>query len=348
MAGADVVLSTGDQVTVAMDAMGGDYAPREIIKGACEGAMQWGARLLLVGDEEAIRRDLQKIRTTASIDVIHAPERIEMGENPAAAIRRKRNSSLVRCAEMVRDGKAHAMVSAGNTGATMAVAALILGRAPGIDRPGIATVLPTISGQVVLLDVGANVDCSVQNLIQFATMGSVYSRDVMGIKNPRVGLLSIGAEPSKGNELSKAAYKVLVESDLNFVGNIEGGPLFEGAADVVVCDGFVGNVALKVAEGVANMIQQIAARKLRSRLWYKLMLLGLAPGIRQFQKEIDCAEVGGAPLLGVNGICIVCHGNSRAKSISSALRLAVRAQNNDVLENIGRALEQPALHAAHV
>ncbi len=342
------MLTTGDQVTVAMDAMGGDYAPREILKGACEGAVRWGARLILVGDEPVIRRYLRRIRTTASIEVVHAPERIEMGENPAAAIRRKRDSSLVRCAELVRDGRAHAMVSAGSTGATMAVASLILKRVAGIDRPGIATVMPTISGQVVVVDVGANVDCSVQNLMQFATMGSIYCQDVMGVKSPRVGLLSIGAEPTKGNELTKAVHKALSESDLNFIGNIEGGPLFEGAADVVVCDGFVGNVVLKVAEGVAKMIQEIAQRKLWANPWYKLMLLGMAPGLKQFKKEVDCEEVGGAPLLGVNGICIVCHGNSRAKSISSALRLAVRAHNNDVLGHIGRILEQPALHAAHV
>ncbi len=220
----------------------------------------------------------------------------------------------------------------------MAVASLVLGRAAGIDRPAIATVLPTIKGQAVLLDVGANVNSTVENLVQFAVMGTIYSRDVLGVVNPRVGLLSIGEEPSKGDDLVKATHRILSESDLNFVGNVEGGPLFAGAADVVVCDGFVGNVALKVAEGVVKLILKKAEARLMRNLWYKLMLVGLAPGLHALRKEVDHAEYGGAPLLGVNGICIICHGSSDAKAIASAVNVAVRARQNDVLGHIAKSL----------
>lgn len=325
-------------VTVAIDAMGGDYAPKEIIKGALAAARKSSHRLIVVGDEARIRRYLRRATVPANLEVLHAAETIEMGENPAAAIRRKPDSSLVVAARLVREGRADAMVSAGSTGASMAVASLILGRAPGIDRPAIATIVPTVNGQCVLLDVGANVNSTVENLMQFAVMGMVYSRDVLGVKNPRIGLLSIGAEPGKGDDLVRAAHKALRESGLNFVGNVEGGPLFEGVADVVVCDGFVGNVALKVAEGVVRLL----FRKMRDRLWghpwYRLMLLGLAPGIRRMQKEIDAAEYGGAPLLGVNGVCIICHGSSEARAISNAINVAIRAHQNDIIGRISRSL----------
>ena len=342
LSGSGQMRVTEDRVTVAVDVMGGDHAPREILLGALEGASRHNARVLAVGDRQGIERYLRKMKGAERLQIIDAPEQIQMGENPASAIRRKPNSSLVVAAQLVRDGKADAMLSAGNTGACMAVAALILGRAPGIDRPGIATVLPTARGQSVLLDVGANVDSTVENLVQFAVMGSIYSRDVLGVKNPRVGLLSIGEEPTKGNELTKAAHKALLQSGLDFVGNVEGGPLFAGAADVVVCDGFVGNVALKVAEGVVELLLQVARARLWSHPWYRLMLLGMAPGLRKVHRQLDRQEVGGAPLLGVNGICIVCHGNSKAKSIISALGLAARAHEKDMLGHIRKCLEVPA------
>lgn len=329
------------RVTIALDAMGGDNAPKEVLRGALDGASKRNARILAVGDKNVIERYLRRLKSQVDIEVVDAPERIQMGENPASAIRRKRNSSIVVCAELVRDGKADAMLSAGSTGASMAVASLILGRASGIDRPGIATVLPTVKGQCVLLDVGANVDSTVENLVQFAVMGSIYSRHVLNVERPRVALLSIGEEPTKGNELTKAAHKALMQSDLNFVGNIEGGPLFAGAADVIVCDGFVGNVALKVAEGVVDLLFQVARHRLWSHPWYRLMVLGMAPGLKKVHKELDCQEVGGAPLLGVNGICIICHGNSKAKSIASAVGLAARAHQKDLLGRIRASLEVP-------
>ncbi len=326
-------------ITIAVDAMGGDHAPKEIIKGACEGVKRLGCRLILVGDEPHIQRYLSRLKPSVDVTVLHAPEFIDMGENPANAIRRKPNSSIVRCARLVSEGKAQAMVSAGSTGASMAVATLILKRVPGIDRPAIASIFPTMKGQAVVLDVGANVDCSVENLVQFASMGSIYSRDVMGVRDPRVGLLSIGEEPTKGNELTKAAYKALAQSDLNFIGNIEGGPLFEGGADVVVCDGFVGNVALKVAEGVAKMAKTLAIERLWHHPIYKLLLIAMSPGLRQLDKDLDCEEAGGAPLLGVNGIVVISHGNSKAKSITNAMRLAIRAHEKNTLSHIKKSLK---------
>lgn len=336
-----------ERVTIAIDAMGGDHAPKEIIKGAVQAALGCDARLIVVGDKAIIERYLRRITQRVDVEIVHAPERIQMGENPAAAIRKKRESSIVVAAELVRDGRANALVSAGSTGASMAVASLILGRAPGIDRPGIATILPTAAGQTILLDVGANVDSSVENLVQFAIMGSIYSRDVLGVHLPRVGLLSIGEEPSKGNEQVKAAHKALAALDLNFIGNVEGRPLFEGVADVVVCDGFVGNVALKVAEGVVELLLKVAKDTLwRRNLWYRLLLMGMAPGLRKFQKQLDWMEYGGAPLLGVNGVCIICHGSSKAKAIERAVGVAMRAHQTDILGHIKRSLEAPTQASA--
>lgn len=339
-----------NQVTVAVDAMGGDHAPKEIVRGALAAARRNDSRLILVGDERKVQRYLRHADSSAVVDVVHADDIIAMGETPAAAIRRKPNASIVVAARLIAEGKADGMVSAGSTGASMAVASLILGRAPGISRPAIATVMPTTTGRAVMLDVGANVNCSVHHLVQFAVMGSVYARDVMGIPNPRVGLLSIGGEESKGDDLVKAAHRALKETTLNFVGNVEGGPLFEGVADVVVCDGFVGNVALKVAEGVVELLRDKAIKRLWRNYWYRLMLIGLIPGLHRVQKEMDYAEYGGAPLLGVNGICIICHGRSKAKAITSAVNVAVTAHRNDVLGHISRSVAvaepEPAVSAA--
>lgn len=341
-------MRSSDRPVVAVDAMGGDHAPKEVIKGALIGAARENVRLIFVGDEAVVRRYLAHLRPKTEVEVVHAPEIIQMGENPALAIRRKRDSSVVKAAELVRDGRADAMVSAGSTGASMAVAALIMGRLPGIDRPAIATVLPTAHHPTVLLDAGANVDSSVENLVQFAVMGEIYSRDVLQVAQPRVGLLSIGEEPKKGNELVKTTHKELAASGLNFVGNIEGGPLFAGAADVVVCDGFVGNVTLKVAEGVVELLFETIREKLWGHPWYRLMLLlaapgllGMSPGLWRIHKALDRAEYGGAPLLGVNGICIISHGNSKAKAIASAVGVAARAHRMDILGRIRKSLELP-------
>mgnify|MGYP005837140093 CR=1 FL=1 len=329
-----------NRVTIAVDAEGGDHAPKEIIRGSLQAVRKTGDSLILVGHEKKIEKYLKRIGgSESSVRVVHAPERIEMGDHPAAAIRRKPNSSIVVAAKLVRDGEADAFFSAGSTGASVCVASLILGRAPGIDRPAIATIMPTIGGHVVLLDAGANVDCTVENLLQFAVMGSVYARDVLGVANPRVGLLSIGEEPTKGNEVVKQTHRLLAEGNLNFIGNIEGRPLFAGEADVVVCDGFMGNVVLKVAEGVVDLLKLGVKEKLVSKPFYWPMLLGLAPGLMRLHKELDWTEQAGAPLLGVNGICIIGHGSSKAKAIRSAVRIAGKAARNDIQKKISLSLE---------
>jgi len=316
--------------------MGGDRGPEVTVEGAVAAAREFGFRVLLVGDEPVVRAQLARHDLRGlSIEVQHAPEAVQMGESPLAAVRRKRHSSIRIGLEAVKRGTAEAFVSAGNTGAVMAAAMLMLGPLPGVERPAIAVVVPTVSGRAVLLDAGANVDSKARHLKQFAIMGNVYTRDVLGRPHPRVGLLSIGEEESKGNELTREAFKALEEeSSLNFIGNVEGRDVFGGSADVVVCDGFIGNVALKISEGLVDAMFHLLREELQQDLRGRLGSALLRPSFRRFKRRIDSAETGGAPLLGVDGVCIISHGRSTAKAIKNAVRAAGDCVSNKMIAHI--------------
>jgi len=329
-------MSSGAIVRVALDAMGGDRGPEVTVEGAVAAARELGSTVILVGNEAILRDHLARrdVRGLA-MTVRHAPEAVEMGENPMSALRKKKHSSIRIGLEMVKKGEAEAFVSAGNTGAVMATALVVLGPLPGVERPAIAVVVPTITHQAVLLDVGANVDCKPRHLVQFAIMGNVYARDILGQTRPRVGLLSIGEEESKGNELTREAFKEMEEEhSLNFIGNVEGRDVFSGIADVVVCDGFIGNVALKISEGLVETIFSLLREELKKDLRARAGSFLLVPTFRRFKRRIDSSEYGGAPLLGVNGVCMISHGRSTGKAIRNAIRAAEGCVNSQVIAHI--------------
>lgn len=323
---------------IAVDAMGGDYAPAEIVKGAALGSKLHDVDVILVGDEAAIKHHLPaEFAGSSKISIHHTDEVIRMDEH-IDAIRTKRNASVVVAASLVREGRADAMVSVGNTAAAMAVATLKLGRIRGIDRPAIATVAPGKDGPTILLDAGAVADCTPENLLQFAIMGSIYAEKVFGISNPRVGLLSIGEEKSKGNELTRAAHELLASSSLNFLGNVEGRDLFTSVVDVFVADGFTGNVVLKVAEGTAEYVSFILKDYIRSNPLAWIPALLFMPFIKIAKKKrLDYSEHGGAPLLGLDGVCIIGHGRSNAYAVTNAVRAAKEAVQGDVVSTIRNA-----------
>jgi phosphate acyltransferase len=309
---------------IALDAMGGDHAPDEIIKGALLAAAEYPVDILLVGKQEVLAEKLKQFgdgRATR-IEIVDAREVVEMDDAALAPIRKKRNSSIRVCANLVKEGRAQAMVSAGHTGAAMTSAYMVLGTIEGVSRPALAAILPNANAYTVLLDVGANVDSKAAYLREFAVMGHFYAQMVFGIEAPRVGLLSIGEEEGKGNELTKETFRVLEETGLNFIGNAEGRDVFNGNCDVVVCDGFIGNVVLKAGEALGEMV----GRKLREQVTRspirKVGALILKSAFDDLKKSMDYSEYGGAPLLGVNGGCIVCHGRSNAKAIKNAIRVA--------------------------
>jgi len=320
---------------IAVDAMGGDFAPGEIVRGALEASAQadFKDEIVLVGDETAIRTELTQGGPYSDlISIVHASESIGMTEHPAQAMKRKRDSSLVICAKLVKSGEVDGTFSAGNSGAAMAIALYDIGRTAGVERPAIATILPTLKGPVLLLDAGANVDCSPQNLLQFAQLGSIYADKVLGLSNPSVGLLNVGSEVGKGNELSKASYQLLAESGLNFYGNVEGNDVFDRTTDVIVCDGFVGNVLLKSSEGVSELIINVLRSELSS---------GSSDIDRQVSRQIgkalskfDYAETGGAPLLGIDGVAFIGHGRSQARAIASAIRATLSAASSGYLAEV--------------
>ena len=323
---------------IAVDAMGGDYAPAEIVKGAAQGSKLYDVDVVIVGDENAIKHHLpSEFAGSSRISIHHAAEAIGMNEH-VNAVRTKKDASVVVAASMVKDGQADAMVSMGNTAAAMAIATLKLGRIKGIDRPALVAVMPSKLGAALLLDAGAVADCTVENLVQFAVMGSVYAEKVFSIKNPRVGLLSIGEEKSKGNEVTRAANEELAVCSINFIGNVEGQDMFTGAADVIVADGFAGNVALKAAEGLAEHVSQLVKNELRTHPLAWIPLLLLAPSLKRLKKKLDYSEYGGAPLLGVNGVCIIGHGKSKARAVASAVRAAKEAVSGGVVSTIRDSL----------
>lgn len=332
-------------IRVAVDAMGGDYAPHEVVHGCLAVAQQMpDVDITLVGDQERLRAELRHLSLPPNIHIRHASQVIEMSESPVYAIRRKRDASIVVCAQMVQEGEADAFFSAGNSGAAMAVAALQIGRIPGIDRPAIAAAIPSKTGRFVLIDAGANVDCDASHLLEFAIMGSVYAQVILNIPNPKVGLLSNGEEEGKGNQVVKLAHKLLHQSGLPFVGNIEGKDVFEGKADVVVCDGFVGNVALKIGEGTASFMVSLIEEEVKRRPLLVVPLAMLRGVIRRLKQRTDYAEYGGAHLLGVRGVCVIGHGRSHASAIANGVRLTVHSVRERMSERIESAmLAQTAL-----
>lgn len=330
---------------IAVDVMGGDLGPGEMVPGALQAAQEYGADLVLVGNESAIRQCLSKIegRWAEQVDIVHAPSAISMDEDPLSAVRHKRDSSLVVAARMVREGKAEAMVSAGSTGALVAAGPLVVGRLSGVSRPALATPVPTVNGACILLDVGANSDCTPEHLLEFATLGSVYASSLLGLDRPRVGLLSIGSEPSKGNALTVAAHKLLACSPVNFIGNVESRSVPFGAADVVVTDGFTGNILLKSMEGVGiavfDMVRQAAASSLRSKAGALLM----KPSLRKVKKRMDYSEYGGAPLLGLAGLVVKAHGSSDRKAFASAVRVTSDLLRSGMSDRMARAVADRGL-----
>lgn len=323
---------------VAVDAMGGDYTPFEIVLGSVQAAKEYNCEIVLVGDQEKINKALEQCGNWQSlkISVQHASEVIEMSEHPAVAIRKKKDSSVVVATRLVKEGTCDAVISAGSTGAAVAAALFGLGRIKGVERPTIATPIPNLSGTTVLLDSGANVDSKPKHLVQSAIMGSIYAQYVLGVGNPRVGLLNIGEEETKGNEQALSTYPLLKQlQTVNFIGNVEGRDIPKGTVDVVVCDGFVGNVVLKLGEGLASVIMQLVKDAIKnSGILTKLASLMVLPALKGLKKKLDYAEYGGAPLLGVDGGFIICHGSSKAKAIKNAIRVAREFAEQNVVEHI--------------
>lgn len=324
-------------VRIAIDAMGGDHAPGEIVTGALRASDELGVKVLLVGDPQLIAAALPPNTNSERVEIVPAQEAIAMDEEPLNAVRRKRKASINVAMDLVKQQQADAVFSAGHSGAAMAAALLRLGRLPGIDRPAIGTVFPTIKAgkPVLILDVGANVDCRPKFLEQFAVMGSTYSQYVLGITNPHVGLLNIGEEDTKGNEVALRAHELLREnSQINFIGNAEGRDVLSGNFDVIVCDGFVGNVLLKFAEAVGEVILQILREELPQGLHGQIGTAILKPNLKRVKQRMDHAEHGGALLLGVAGVCFIGHGSSQAPSIFNAIRMAKEAVDNQVLQRL--------------
>ena len=318
---------------IAIDAMGGDYAPFSIVAGAVLAYKEYGDKteLILVGDTAKIKSELKNLNAeNLPIQIVHSTQAIEMGEEPAESVRKKPDSSVAVALGLQKNQKADAFISAGNTGAVMAASLIILGRLPAVNRPAIGTFFPTERGAALVLDVGANSDCKALNLYQFALMGAIYFSKVFNNENPVVGLLSIGEEKSKGNELTIASHKLISATDLNFAGNIEGRDILKGKADVVVCDGFVGNIILKFAESIDSFLGELVRRQVRVNLLAKIGALLLKPAFKDLKKNLDYAEYGGAPLLGINGVSIICHGGSSPKAIKNAVGMANTMVQRDI------------------
>lgn len=325
---------------IVVDAMGGDHAPDVVVRGSLAAAKEYGVEVILVGDEARVRPLLKKEGGFSHrVSLVHAPEVIDMHDSPAVSVRRKRNSSMVVGLKLVKEGRAEAFFSAGNTGAAVCAATLGLGLLPGIGRPGIATVMPSLKGFFLIIDVGANIDPKPMHLLQYAVMATTYCEDILNKRRPKVGLLNVGEEASKGTEFIKDAYDLISRSHLNFIGNVEGKHLFSGECDIIVCDGFVGNVTLKVSESLAEALQKFLKRHIVSSPLGVLGALLLKPSFKRFKKEVDYSEYGGAPLLGVNGVVLIGHGRSNAYAIKNAIRMAKKEVEHRFNEKILQALQ---------
>jgi glycerol-3-phosphate acyltransferase PlsX len=323
-------------IRIAVDAMGGDFAPQAIIQGAESAANEGIAEVVLVGDEILMK---PLIHSTRGLEIVHTPVYVAMDESPSTALRKKRDSSINRAFELHKSGYVQAVVSAGNSGATMAFATFTLGRIAGVDRPTIAVLHPSESGLSILLDSGGTVDCKPAHFVQFALMGEAFARLIQGIGSPRVGILTNGAEETKGNELTREAHALIKNLGINYIGYVEGGDITSGRADVVVTDGFVGNIALKVSEGVVEFIFNYFKEHIQKSLKYKIGYLLLKDIFKSLKKKADYAEIGGAPLLGVDGVCIICHGKSNGKAIRNAIALAKKFVEKNLNGSIQEAMQ---------
>ena len=321
-------------MNVAVDAMGGDHAPEMVVQGAMEAVSEFGIDITLVGHEKKVAKALDTCPAHGHISFHHCEDVVEMDESPLKALRKKKDASIKVAFDLVKGGRADAVISAGNSGATLAAGVLALGRMEGVERPAIATIVPTERGRVVLIDVGANVDCRPTQLFQFGVMAQAFACSCLGMTDPKVGLLSIGEEESKGNEQVRLARELFYKSELNFVGNVEGRDILMGDADIVVCDGFVGNVVLKLIEGNVEAMGRLIERELMSSFFGRLALALGRKSISRSIRKLDYEEYGGAPLLGINGVGVICHGGSSPKAIKNAISMAVRYVNNMVLEKM--------------
>ncbi len=326
---------------IAVDAMGGDFAPQVEVEGAVLAAKEFGISTILVGNRDILETELRK-RGALNLPIIvqNATEVVGMHESPSAAVRKKKDSSIRVAVDLVRRGEADAFVSAGNSGAAMATAMFVLKKLGAVERPAIATVVPTLKGHSIVLDVGANVDCKPIHLVQFAIMGDVYARYILGIDNPKVGLLSNGEEEEKGNELTRETHRILKTVPLNYIGYVEGRDIYSGDVDVVTCDGFVGNVFLKTSEGLAEAIGRMLKEELEKSLLSKVGYLLARSSFKSFRKKVDYSEYGGAPLLGINGVGFICHGGSNANAIKNAIRFAAEFVRNRVNKHLLEEFEK--------
>ncbi len=324
-------------IRIAVDGMGGDFAPSEIVKGAQSVSREGLASIVLVGDEEKMR---PFVTDRANLEMVHAPVCVEMDESPSNALRKKRDSSVNKAFELHKNGDVQAVVSAGNSGASMAFAIFTLGRIPGVDRPAITTLHPRIGeGISILLDAGGTVDCKPTHLVQFALMANAFASSVLGISSPRIGILSNGEEETKGNELTREAHGLLKGLDINYMGYVEGTDMYNGRTDVVVSDGFAGNIALKISEGVADLMFEFFREKVAKSLKGKIGYLLMKDLFKELQKKTDYSETGGAPLLGVDGVCIICHGKSNAKAVRNAILLAKKFVEKGLKESIKETMQ---------
>lgn len=333
-------------IRIAVDAMGGDHAPANIVDGAVAAARHLDVQVALVGPAAAVEAALESHPDWRSlgIDVVEAPDVIGMAESPAASLRRKPRASIRVAADLVAGRQAGALFSAGSTGATVMAAYSAFGMIPGVDRPALATTIPTRAGRTVLLDAGANAECRPQHLLQFAVMGTVYARLALRIDRPRVGLLSIGEEATKGNDLTREAHRLLKSSPLNFIGNVEGRDVYGGAADVIVCDGFTGNVALKISEGLVETVEALLGDELRGTFSSQVGYLLSRRAFRRFRRRVDYSEYGGAPLVGVAGLAIVGHGRSSVKAVRNAIAMASRFATSDFLRKVEQEIAVTSVH----
>ncbi len=329
---------------IAVDAMGGDHGLSPTVKGALQATRESSVSVILVGDQTAIQAQLDRLSgKKTSIEIFHASQVVGMHESPALSARKKRDSSIWKATELVKTKQADALVSAGNTGATMVSAFFLLGSIAGVERPAIAATLPTQKGKAIMLDVGATVDCTARQLYQFGIMGHEYGKHLLGVARPRVGLLSIGEEDTKGNEVTKEAFKLLKESHIYFIGNIEGRDVYSGNADVIVTDGFIGNVALKISEGLADTIKKMLMKEIAQSALGRFSYLFVAGPLLRLRRKTDYAEFGGAPLLGVEGISMICHGGSSSKAIKNAILHARVLAKDNLIERIRDDIAQGVL-----
>jgi glycerol-3-phosphate acyltransferase PlsX len=337
-------------VRIAIDAMGGDAGPSIVVDGALVAARHQQVGLLFAGDPAIIRAELRRHPAARGLDleIADAPDRVEMAESAGHALRRKPRASIRVAAEAVRDGRADAVFSAGHTGASVMACHAAFGMLPGVDRPALATIIPTRRTPAVLLDAGATVGCRPPHLVQFAMMGSAYARVALGLASPRVGLLSVGEEETKGNELTRDAHRLLKDAPVHFIGNVEGRHVYAGDADVIVCDGFTGNVTLKLSEGLVETVESLLHDELAATFGGRVGYVLSRQAFRRFRRRVDYSEYGGAPLLGLNGLCIVGHGRSSAKAVANAVTMAVRAVEETLLDRLRSGVSALTASASHM